>query len=100
LSEDAQKKYATNGSVHGESPAQIVRSAELDGLLRKEIDALNTTLAPHEQIKKVTVLANDFTEAAGEMTPSLKVKRKFVVEKYRAVIDSMYEGAGAVAAAE
>lgn len=97
LSEDAQKKYATNGGVQGEPPAQIVRSAELDGLLRKEIDALNTTLAPHEQIKKLTVLANDFTEAAGEMTPSLKVKRKFVVEKYRAVIDSMYEGAAAAA---
>jgi long-chain acyl-CoA synthetase len=98
LSEDAHKKYATSGNVQG--TPQIVRAAELDGLLRKEIDALNTTLAPHEQIKKVTVLANDFTEAAGEMTPSLKVKRKVVVEKYRAVIDSMYDSGGAAAAAE
>jgi long-chain acyl-CoA synthetase len=99
LSEDAHKKYVTNGTVHGEPPAQLVHSAELDGLLRKEIDALNTTLAPHEQIKKVTVLANDFTEAAGEMTPSLKVKRKVVVEKYRGVIDAMYDSGGAAAAA-
>jgi long-chain acyl-CoA synthetase len=93
LSEDAQKKFASNGSVTGSPP--IVSSAELKALLQRDVDALNATLAPHETIKKFTVLANDFTEAAGEVTPSLKIKRKVVVDKYRAVIDSMYEGARA-----
>jgi long-chain acyl-CoA synthetase len=90
LSEEAHKKYASNGSVHGTPP--VVGSAELTALLQREVDALNATLAPYETIKKFTVLANDFTEAAGEVTPSLKIKRKFVVDKYRSVIDSMYEG--------
>ena len=92
LSEDAQKKFANNGSVSGAPGLQVVASAELQALLQKDVDALNATLAPHETIKKFTVLANDFTEAAGEVTPSLKIKRKVVVDKYRSVIDSMYQG--------
>ncbi|HVU50735.1 MAG TPA: long-chain fatty acid--CoA ligase [Polyangia bacterium] len=92
LSEEAHKKYASNGSVSGVAGREVVASAELKALLQKDVDALNATLAPHETIKKFTVLANDFTEAAGEVTPSLKIKRKVVVERYRAVIDSMYQG--------
>jgi long-chain acyl-CoA synthetase len=90
LSENAQKRFASNGAVSGDPP--VVRSAELQTLLQKDVDALNAKLAPHETIKKFTVLANDFTEAAGEVTPSLKIKRKVVIDKYRAVIDAMYEG--------
>jgi long-chain acyl-CoA synthetase len=71
-----------------------VKSAELKAALQKDVDALNATLAPYETIKKFTVLADDFTEAAGEVTPSLKIKRKVVVDKYRSVIDAMYEGGG------
>jgi long-chain acyl-CoA synthetase len=90
LSEDAQKRYASNGAVSG-TPS-VVSSPELAAALQKDVDALNATLAPYESIKKFTVLANDFTEAAGEVTPSLKIKRKVVIEKYRAVIDAMYKG--------
>jgi long-chain acyl-CoA synthetase len=95
LSEEAQKKY-----VNGDGPGKIlVNSPELDAALRKDVDALNATVAPHESIKKFAVLANDFTEAAGEITPSLKIKRKVVIEKYRAVIDSLYQGANHAAEA-
>ena len=93
LSDDAQKRFANDGNVTG-TPA-VVKSAELQAALQKDVDALNATLAPYETIKKFTVLAQDFTEAAGEMTPSLKIKRKVVVDKYRSVIDSMYQGGGA-----
>jgi len=90
LSEEAQKKFASNGAVKG----AVVESAELKTALQKDVDALNATLAPYETIKKFTVLARDFTEAAGEMTPSLKIKRKVVVDKYRGLIDAMYAQGG------
>jgi long-chain acyl-CoA synthetase len=97
LSEEAQKRYAVDGNVRG----AVVSSAELDAALKKDVDALNATVAPHESIKRFAVLANDFTEAAGEITPSLKIKRKVVIEKYRAVIDSLYgESTGYAEAAE
>jgi long-chain acyl-CoA synthetase len=90
LSEEAQKKYAQEGNIKG----GVVTSAELQAALKKDVDALNATVAPHESIKKFAVLASELTEAAGEITPSLKIKRKVVIEKYRHVIDSLYESNG------
>jgi long-chain acyl-CoA synthetase len=55
-----------------------------------EIAALNETLAHHEQIKKFELLESDFTIDGGELTPTLKVKRKVVEKKYKALIDSIY----------
>jgi len=85
LSEDAAKRFASNGTPASDSP-------ELRALLKKDIDQLNSKLASYETIKKFAVLPNDFTEATGELTPSLKVKRKLVIERYQSVIDGLYQG--------
>jgi long-chain acyl-CoA synthetase len=85
LSEDAVKKFANNGAPASDS-------ADLKALLKKDIDQLNSKLASWETIKKFAVLPNDFTEASGELTPSLKVKRKLVIERYQSVIDGLYAG--------
>jgi long-chain acyl-CoA synthetase len=58
--------------------------------VEKSIAVVNASLAPYETIKKFTILPHDFTEAAGEITPSLKVKRKVVIDKYRDAIEAMY----------
>ena len=47
-------------------------------------------IAQYEKIKKVTVLANEFTQESGELTPTLKVKRRVIAEKYRDQIERMY----------
>jgi long-chain acyl-CoA synthetase len=83
LSEDAMKRFATGGTPPGES-------AELQALLKKDFDQINAKLASWETVKKFAVLATDFTEASGELTPSLKVKRKIVIERYQSVIDGLY----------
>jgi long-chain acyl-CoA synthetase len=84
LSEDAVKTYG------GGDGAKAAASAELKTLLGKDVEALNGTLASYESIKRFAVLPEDFTEANGQLTPSLKVKRKVAVERYRAVIESLY----------
>ena len=58
--------------------------------IAKEVATLNETLAHHEQIKKFELLENDFTIDGGELTPTMKVKRKVVEKKYKAVIDAIY----------
>ena len=58
--------------------------------IAKEIDALNETLAHHEQIKKFQLVEKDFTIDGGELTPTMKVRRKIVEQKYKAQIDAMY----------
>jgi long-chain acyl-CoA synthetase len=84
LSEEAMKRYGgAGGAVRVDAP-------ELQSQLKKDLAALNARLAPYETIKRFAVLPADFTEASGELTPSLKVKRKVVVERYQSVIDGLY----------
>ncbi|HRK02928.1 MAG TPA: long-chain fatty acid--CoA ligase, partial [Oligoflexia bacterium] len=58
-------------------------------------DQVNSNLANFESVKRFKILPVEFTVESGELTPSLKVKRKFCCEKYRAEIDSMYPQASA-----
>ena len=55
---------------------------------------MNARLASFETVKRFAILPGELTEAAGELTPKMSVKRKVVVEKYRALIDSLYTGPG------
>ncbi len=59
-------------------------------LINEEIKLRTAAFADYEQIRKFTIFPNDFTVESGEITPTLKVKRKFVEEKYRDVINAMY----------
>jgi long-chain acyl-CoA synthetase len=59
-------------------------------LIGAEVAAVNRDLASFESIKYFQILPRDFTIEAGELTPSLKVKRKVVAERYRDAIASMY----------
>jgi long-chain acyl-CoA synthetase len=54
---------------------------------------MTTDTAQFERIKKIALLTREFTLESGELTPTLKVKRRIVEEKYKTVIDGMYEGA-------
>jgi len=58
--------------------------------IAQEIAALNESLAHHEQIKKFELVEKDFTIDGGELTPTMKVRRKVVEQKYKAQIDAMY----------
>lgn len=66
-----------------------------DNLILKEIQAeltlINNKLAPVEQIKKIALLNHEFSIESGEFTPTLKVKRKFVNQKYQTQIENMYQ---------
>jgi long-chain acyl-CoA synthetase len=88
LSEEAVARYgAGDGSKAAANP-------ELKALIAKQVDALNASLASFETIKRFDILVEDFTEANGQLTPSLKVKRKEAVARHRSVIDGLYEQAG------
>ena len=54
------------------------------------VDEVNANLASFEQIKKFAVLSNEFSIAEGEMTPTLKMKRNVIEDRYREVIDQLY----------
>ncbi len=60
------------------------------GLIQAAVDKLNTQLPSYETIKKIAILPQDFAQETGELTPTLKVKRKFCSEKYKSVLDGLY----------
>lgn len=53
---------------------------------------VNETLAPYETIKKFALLESEFTIESGELTPTLKVRRRLIEERHRSIIDSLYAG--------
>jgi len=69
---------------------QLLQRSEVRALYGKILDKSNQKLARYEQIKKFTLLPTEFTLEGGELTPTLKIKRRFVEEKYKSVIESMY----------
>lgn len=58
--------------------------------VQAEIDRVNAKLTRVYQVRKFTILPTTLTVEAGELTPTLKVKRKVVMERQRALIDAMY----------
>jgi long-chain acyl-CoA synthetase len=69
-----------------------VDADDVRALYERIVDDVNRQLAQFEKIKKFVLLAEDFTVSTGELTPTLKIKRRVVVEKYRDVIEKIYAG--------
>ena len=58
--------------------------------IQQAVDALNAKQASYATIKKFAILEIDFTQERGELTPTLKVKRKVVTERYKKLLDAFY----------
>ncbi|MBW2698261.1 MAG: long-chain fatty acid--CoA ligase [Deltaproteobacteria bacterium] len=72
-------------------PVALVASDDARELVERIVDDVNARLSNAEAIKKFTILAHDFSQETGELTPTLKVMRHVVSEKYAAEIEAMYE---------
>jgi long-chain acyl-CoA synthetase len=71
--------------------ASLAHEPRVRELLEAEVEAVNARFARIEQIKRFAILDHDLTQAAGELTPTMKVKRSVVYERYRDVFDALYE---------
>ena len=63
---------------------------QIQALYQRAVDAVNADLAQFERVRKFALVAAEFTVAAGELTPTMKVKRRIVEEKYRDLIERLY----------
>jgi len=90
---DAVPKWAEDKGKSGLSYAELTQDPDMHKLVAEKVAALNATLASYETIKKFAILDEDFSLEAGELTASLKVKRKVVEKKYAEVLDGFYTGA-------
>ena len=81
-----------NGVAYG-SLADLAGNEKVRKLIEGHLEEKNRELAKYEQIKRFTLLPDDFTIESGELTPTMKMKRKIVNEKHKDAIESMYADA-------
>ena len=87
------EKWAKEKGLAAGSREDLVRKPEVVAFYQKLVNDLTPDLAQFEKIKKITLIPREFTIEAGELTPTMKVKRRVVEAKYKDVIDRMYQGA-------
>ena len=92
LDEEATMKWANEQGFNGKPYSEIVMTPEAKKLLDPYFAEVNKTLAKYESVKQFAILPKDLSIDEGELTPSLKVKRKVVEKKYAGLLDKMYAG--------
>jgi len=78
---------------HSSPPGMAVirQHPRLRQRVEEHIGAVNARLAPYERIQRFTILTEEFTEERGEITPTLKIRRREIAKKYRSQIEAMYD---------
>jgi long-chain acyl-CoA synthetase len=92
LDPEAIAGWGAQHGMEGAEYATIVTSDACREMVQGYVDELNAGLNRWETIKKFTILESDLTVESGELTPSLKLKRKVVADRYRDVLDAHYAG--------
>jgi len=93
LDPEAIDKWCADHDLSGTPMTTLVDHDALRAEIQAAVDDLNSDLARYETIKKFALLPEDFSIEGGELTPSMKVKRKAVEKKYAHVLDGFYGGA-------
>lgn len=86
------EEYAKLNRIDPSNREDLARDDRIIGMMGERIGRRTEGFASHERIKYFTLLSKEFTVAEGELTATMKVKRKFIAEKYRSLIDLMYPG--------
>ena len=92
LNEEELAKWTAEHGLSGESMAVLANHEDVRGLVAPLLDQMNDGLARYETVKKWAILPADFTQETGELTPTMKVKRKVVESKYKETLDGFYAG--------
>jgi long-chain acyl-CoA synthetase len=87
---EALRTYASSLGLTQKDRKELLRQPGILEFYKKKVDEVTRNLAPHEKIKKIALLDREFSIDSGELTPTLKVRRKFVEDKYRETIDHLY----------
>jgi long-chain acyl-CoA synthetase len=85
--------YAELKGIDARTPSELCKHPRIINLFERQVAALTPNLAQYERVKRIALLENELTIEGDELTPTLKVKRRVVDEKYHDLIDSLYEKA-------
>jgi long-chain acyl-CoA synthetase len=86
----ALEEWAQQHGIAAKSRAELVADSRVIALYGEIVRKVNANLANFETLKRFGVVADEWSESSGELTPSLKLKRRVVTSRYAALIDSLY----------
>jgi long-chain acyl-CoA synthetase len=87
---EAVKEYADSHKITYSNEKDLVKNSEIYKVIEDDMSRFQKQLANYERVRKFVLLEKPFTIEGGEITPSMKIKRKFVEERYRHLIEEMY----------
>ncbi|MDP3017439.1 MAG: long-chain fatty acid--CoA ligase [Deltaproteobacteria bacterium] len=90
IDEENVIKYAQNHKIQFGTYGSLTQAPEIKQLIQTEVDRVNKSLAQVEQVKKFAIIPKKLYEEDGEVTPTMKVKRKSINEAYKDIIEKMY----------
>ena len=96
---DSLEKWAKLKNILWTERRQLLTMPTVRAKMEKEVNEEMSSLAHYEQPKKIGLLEHDFSVERGELTPTLKVKRRVIDKTYKQLIDSLYEDAASVVSA-
>jgi long-chain acyl-CoA synthetase len=82
--------FAAREKIPAAAPEALAAHPRVHALVDRHVATVNARLSPYETIKRFVILPRDFTEAAGEITPTLKIRRREITCRYRDLLDSLY----------
>jgi long-chain acyl-CoA synthetase len=88
------EEYARNVGIAFKDRGELVRNEQVVNFIKAEVDRATPALAPYERIKRIALLEREFEIEKDEITPSLKVKRNIIEDRYRDLIDDLYREDG------
>lgn len=90
---EALEEWANEQQIAFKNKLELLQNKEVRDHFNKRLKALQVELANFEQIKKFTLLPREFSMEMGEITPTLKLRRKVIMERFQQEIDAMYKPA-------
>ncbi|SHF05629.1 long-chain acyl-CoA synthetase [Fodinibius roseus] len=88
---EALQDFAREGELRYDSTEELIAKEEVQNIYRREIRNQSRELASHEKIRDFRLVPNEFTVETGELTPTLKIKRRIVEDKYDYLIDDIFD---------
>lgn len=88
---DSLEEYAKKLNISYQDRVELIKNSEIIKMFEQRINELQKDLASFEQVKKFTLLSQAFTTKMEEITPTLKLRRKVISERYKAQIEKMYK---------
>jgi long-chain acyl-CoA synthetase len=87
---EALKEYARSLNINYHTIEELVEKSHIRELYEAKLEQLQASLANFERIKKFKLLPQDFSMQLGELTPTLKIRRKIIIQHFSSMIDEMY----------